>query len=278
MKNKKLLRATAALLVGVVGVAATGCSFSVEQPDWLKQKLCDHVFDEQEILRDPTCIREGKTEKICSDCGTTKIVAIPATGDHTWDDGVTSDGMTTFTCTVCGVVETQEQEAPSCLHNNYDPYGDTVRMNTCLDCGAYIPDLPTSAVSVGDAVVGWYRFALSDDIFAGQFEMEFDFICDTGIISAENALVTIDYMSPYGAALRIGDFSTDEGYQFALQDYCSWVMDCFTIDGYVYIFIPSETEKQLNVDCWIGDYSFFDVKFKAANFNIKTATNVEKVG
>ena len=280
MKKNVFRTLAAVLLAGLVAVPMfSGCS--VEKPDWLVQATCEHEFEKTKTLKEATCGEEGKEKQTCTECGKEKTVIVKATGEHTWDDGVTSNGMTTFTCTVCGEKESHEQLAPACLHENYDFSVDyttgTYNIGTCLDCGAYIPDSPTNAVSVGDAVVGWYRFALSDGLFAGQFEMEFDFICDTGIISAENALVTIDYMSPYGAALRIGDFSTDEGYQFALQDYCSWVMDYFIIDGYGYIFIPSETENKLNVDCWIGDYSSLDVKFKIANFYIKSATNVDKV-
>ena len=53
-----------------------------------------------------TCIQKGSYDEVeyCESCGaeikrTTKETDIV---DHTWDDGVTTDGVKTYTCTVCG--------------------------------------------------------------------------------------------------------------------------------------------------------------------------------
>lgn len=117
MKNRKLLRAAAALLlVGIVGVASVGCSFEFEQPEWVTQALCDHVFDEEEVLKEATCTEDGKIQKTCSDCGKTKITTVKATGhDVVEDEGVdatcTTPGLTAGShCTVCGEVLVKQEE------------------------------------------------------------------------------------------------------------------------------------------------------------------------
>lgn len=85
---KKILKRIAVLfLVALVGVSSVACSLDeLEQPEWLEQALCDHVFDEEEILKEPTCAEKGKKEEICSDCGKTRITTIRATGEHIYDD------------------------------------------------------------------------------------------------------------------------------------------------------------------------------------------------
>ncbi|MBQ6165644.1 MAG: fibronectin type III domain-containing protein, partial [Clostridia bacterium] len=67
---------------------------------------------------DATCGAEGFTgDRYCDDCGekVSSGEVIPATGEHTWDDGVvttaattTAEGVKTFTCTVCGETMTEE--------------------------------------------------------------------------------------------------------------------------------------------------------------------------
>ena len=55
----------------------------------------------------PTCALEGKGTVVCTVCEATDEVAIPATGNHTWDNGVVTTlpscapGEKTYTCTVC---------------------------------------------------------------------------------------------------------------------------------------------------------------------------------
>ena len=117
MKNRKLLRAAAALLlVGVVGVASVGCSFEFEQPNWVTQALCDHVFDEEEVLKEATCTEDGKIQKTCSDCGKTKITTVKATGhdvveDEAVDATCTTPGLTAGShCTACGEVLVKQEE------------------------------------------------------------------------------------------------------------------------------------------------------------------------
>ena len=71
-----------------------------------------------------TCDADGYTgELICSECKEVlrKGTIIPATGNHTWDDGVvtteptcTDTGSIVYTCTVCGV--TQNESIPAIGH------------------------------------------------------------------------------------------------------------------------------------------------------------------
>lgn len=97
-----------------------------------------------------TCGEAGRTETICDNCG--EVIStkeIPATGEHTWDNGtVTTEptenepGVRTFTCAVCGATRTEtipatgahdyqftRTVAPTCTADGYDLY-------TCSGCGA----------------------------------------------------------------------------------------------------------------------------------------------
>ena len=97
-----------------------------------------------------TCGEAGRVDTICSNCG--EVIStkeIPATGEHTWDNGtVTTEptenepGVRTFTCAVCGATRTEtipatgehtfvftKNVAPTCTADGYDLY-------TCSGCGA----------------------------------------------------------------------------------------------------------------------------------------------
>ncbi len=97
-----------------------------------------------------TCGEAGRVDTICSNCG--EVIStkeIPATGEHTWDNGtVTTEptenepGVRTFTCAVCGATKTApipatgahdyqftRTVAPTCTADGYDLY-------TCSSCGA----------------------------------------------------------------------------------------------------------------------------------------------
>ncbi len=97
-----------------------------------------------------TCGEAGRVDTICSNCG--EVIStkeIPATGEHTWDNGtVTTEptenepGVRTFTCAVCGATKTApipatgvhdyqftRTVAPTCTAGGYDLY-------TCSGCGA----------------------------------------------------------------------------------------------------------------------------------------------
>ena len=97
-----------------------------------------------------TCGADGRIETVCSNCGeviATKV--IPATGEHTWDNGTvtaepteTEPGERTYTCVICGKTRTEvipatgehtfvftKTVAPTCTAEGYDLY-------TCSGCGA----------------------------------------------------------------------------------------------------------------------------------------------
>ena len=97
-----------------------------------------------------TCGADGRIETVCSNCGeviATKV--IPATGEHTWDNGTvtaepteTEPGERTYTCVICGKTKTEvipatgehtfvftKTVAPTCTAEGYDLY-------TCSGCGA----------------------------------------------------------------------------------------------------------------------------------------------
>lgn len=97
-----------------------------------------------------TCGEAGRVDTICSNCG--EVIStkeIPATGEHTWDNGtVTTEptenepGVRTYTCAICGATKTApipatgthdyqftKTVAPTCTADGYDLY-------TCSGCGA----------------------------------------------------------------------------------------------------------------------------------------------
>ena len=109
-----------------------------------------------------TCGADGRIDTICSNCG--EIIAtkvIPATGEHTWDNGkVTTEptekdpGVMTYTCVICGMTKTSpvpatgkhtfvftKNIAPSCTTEGYDLYtlptekDPGVMTYTCTVCG-----------------------------------------------------------------------------------------------------------------------------------------------
>ena len=56
----------------------------------------DHIWDEGKITKEPTCGTEGNIRKNCRVCSVKKDFAIPATGEHNFEDGI---------CTECGYNE-----------------------------------------------------------------------------------------------------------------------------------------------------------------------------
>ena len=80
------------------------------------QKRGEHDLKdlEEEIVVPPTCVDEGWVMYTCPVCRNQDYVEVPATGEHTWNEGdVTKEptfleeGEKTVTCTVCGEEQTQ---------------------------------------------------------------------------------------------------------------------------------------------------------------------------
>ena len=95
------------------------------------------VSDRQE----PNCGKDGYIDYICmvNKCGATFRHTLPATGQHTWNEGVvtkeptcTADGVRTFTCSVCGDTRTEVIKALG------HEYGEWVidRDATCVEQGS----------------------------------------------------------------------------------------------------------------------------------------------
>ena len=125
-----------------------------------------------------TCGADGRIDTICSNCG--EIIAtkvIPATGEHTWDNGkVTTEptekdpGVMTYTCTVCGQTKTEVIPATG-PHTHVWGEGTVtvaptettpgVRTYTCTVCGKTRTEIipaTGSAVCPGGAACPSFRF------------------------------------------------------------------------------------------------------------------------
>ena len=126
-----------------------------------------------------TCGEAGRVDTICSNCG--EVIStkeIPATGEHTWDNGtVTTEptenepGVRTFTCAVCGEVKTEVIPATGAHTHKWDagkvttaPTATTpgVRTYTCTICGQtkeeVIPPTGGSTVCPGGPSCPSYGF------------------------------------------------------------------------------------------------------------------------
>ena len=99
-----------------------------------------HSYTKQ-ITAEATCTEKGVITYTCS-CNDTYTEEIPATGEHTWDDGkvtteptCTEKGVKTFTCTVCETTtytedvealthdeKTHEAKAPTCTEIGWEEY------------------------------------------------------------------------------------------------------------------------------------------------------------
>ena len=103
-----------------------------------------HSFGEWSIETAPTCALNGTQVRICSDCGQTSTESLPATGDHSYDDGVvtreptcTSSGNKTFTCTTCQAKKYISIDALGhSLNNN----------NVCTKCGKISLNMSSSEI------------------------------------------------------------------------------------------------------------------------------------
>lgn len=125
-----------------------------------------------------TCGADGCIETVCSNCGeviATKV--IPATGEHTWDNGkVTTEptekdpGVMTYTCVICGAIKTEVIPATGPHIHDWDdgvvttePTETTpgIRTYTCKSCGKTKTELiPATGpvVCPGDATCPSHRF------------------------------------------------------------------------------------------------------------------------
>lgn len=99
---------------------------------YLSDDLCDHDCDTYlDNQVDATCGEDGYTGDICCEyCGRvlTSGEVIPATGEHSWNEGevtlaptTTETGIMTYTCTVCAAEHTEEIPALPETDGEYIP-------------------------------------------------------------------------------------------------------------------------------------------------------------
>ncbi len=96
------------------------------------EETCQHEWGDWETKQEATCTENGYQERVCSLCGETQTMTIPATG-HTWGETVTSNnnGTHTLTCTVCNATETEDCE----FGDWADTGSGTTHARTCSICG-----------------------------------------------------------------------------------------------------------------------------------------------
>ena len=74
----------------------------------LSSCFCAHEWEYNEILKEATCLEEGRADATCKLCGVTQEVVLPK-GEHQGKVVVTStcteDGYTVIDCPVCGHYE-----------------------------------------------------------------------------------------------------------------------------------------------------------------------------
>lgn len=99
--------------------------------------VLDCSWNEGETQVAGNCGVDGKVLYTCTKCSATKLVTIPATGDHAWDEGVeilapteTSNGIMKYTCSVCN---SEKNEDISAIGHNWDE--GTVIAPNCTEQG-----------------------------------------------------------------------------------------------------------------------------------------------
>ena len=98
--------------------------------------VCDHQWDEGVITTEPGCVTDGVKTYTCTICKETKTEVIPATG-HSWDEGVITTaptcsdaGVKTYTCTVCSETKTEALDA-----TGHTPVDVAEQPATCTEAG-----------------------------------------------------------------------------------------------------------------------------------------------
>lgn len=103
----------------------------------VEKKTEDHTWDKEEITKKPTCSAKGEKTVTCK-CGAVKTEEIPATGEHTYENGKweKNDGEThKMKCDHCDSYKTEKHnwdkgvvtEKPTCSKEG-------VKVYTCKDC------------------------------------------------------------------------------------------------------------------------------------------------
>ena len=130
------------LTICLAALSLSSCSIDIAESGWINELLCDHVFDEEEILKEATCGEDGRKLKVCSACGKTKTVTIKATGAHAWEEETLKEatcgegGQKIKTCSICGKTETVTIEATGAhVYSETLTYNETHHWYPCFICG-----------------------------------------------------------------------------------------------------------------------------------------------
>ncbi|MBQ2819525.1 MAG: hypothetical protein IKB44_02850 [Clostridia bacterium] len=71
----------------------------------------EHSWNDGETTKAADCKSGGVVIFSC-DCGGIKTETTPKLSEHSWDEGVLSGNIKTYTCTICGEVKTETAEVP----------------------------------------------------------------------------------------------------------------------------------------------------------------------
>ncbi len=94
------------------GEVCKRCNLTLKEQE--ATPLKEHELQE-EIITAPTCSESGTANYKCKNCTFTKTDAVPATGNHAWDDGTETvkadcfqDGEVVYKCRVCGETKAEK--------------------------------------------------------------------------------------------------------------------------------------------------------------------------
>jgi hypothetical protein len=95
---------------------------------------CEHMFSEWNVEKSQTCIEKGIEKRVCSECGKTEEIEIPATG-HDYKSIVTPPtctdrGYTTHTCVNCG-----DTYVDNYVDATGHKYNEVITQSTCEQNG-----------------------------------------------------------------------------------------------------------------------------------------------
>ena len=92
-----------------------------------------HTYGETVVIEEASCLRDGKQESVCVDCGETVTEAIPALGhDRVYEPAIeatceTSGRTGRVVCDRCGMVLEEGETIP--------PLGHEIEGDECINCG-----------------------------------------------------------------------------------------------------------------------------------------------
>lgn len=100
---------------------------------------CEHQWGEWKEVTEPSCLRDGREERICKECLEEEERPVPAIGHHTWREWVIEEeptceftGSKTRTCTVCDMDE--DQDIPKTQDHSWGKW-KTTKKATALSNG-----------------------------------------------------------------------------------------------------------------------------------------------